>query len=104
MSISGEEDASGDSGVDWYDWLATLNPHTRFSWKPVGSFGYINQPGRDGYSLSPWSTILSDGCCPKTNTYSGFAISLEEMRGFRTAQFLAHKSAIQEPSQDIDFF
>lgn len=127
MSTSGEDNADSDSNgnnenkdpeVDCYsDWLAkTLNPQARFSGEPVGNFGYSNKSCRDECVFPIRSTTLSEGydpeelqhipsrTCTEANAYSGFAVSLEEMIGCRTAQFLVHKGAIQEPSQSIEFF
>jgi hypothetical protein len=125
MSISEEEDADSDSTpgygnkypeVDYYlDWLAeTLNPQARYSGEPVGHFGFSNQRCRNESVFPIESTTLSDHdpeelqhipsrTCTEANAYSGFAISLEEMRGCRTAQCLVHKSAIPDPSQRIDY-
>ncbi|KAJ5381059.1 uncharacterized protein N7496_003487 [Penicillium cataractarum] len=108
---------TSDPEVDCYsNWLAkTLNPHARFSGEPIGKFGYSNQRCRDERVFPIQSTTLSDGhdpeelehipsrTCTEANAYSGFAISLEEMRGCRTAQCLIHKSAIREPSSQIEF-
>lgn len=122
-STSGEDDdpdrddETNDPEVDCYStWLAkTLDPHARFSGEPIGKFGYSNQPCRDESVFPLQSTTLSDGydpeelehipsrTCTEANAYSGFAISLEEMRGCRTAQCLIHKSEIQGSSQHIDF-
>lgn len=125
MSISEDDDGDSDSDpdtenkdaeVDYYsDWLAeTLNPQARFSGEPVGRFGFLNQRCRNESVFPIKSTTLSDydpeelehipsRACTEANAYSGFAISLEEMKGCRTAQCLVHKSAIRDPSPRIEF-
>jgi hypothetical protein len=126
MSISDEDNADResdpnneieDSEVDLYsDWLAkTLDPQVKFSGEPVGHVGALNKL-RSNESVFPIRpTTLSDGydpeelehipgrTCTEAKAYSGFAISLEEMRGCRTAQFLIHKSVIQDPSQRVQY-
>ncbi|KAJ5240885.1 uncharacterized protein N7469_002476 [Penicillium citrinum] len=126
MSVSGEDEANSDSNdddrdgdedseVDFYsDWLAkTLDPQGRFPGEPVGNFGYSNERCRDDRIFSIQPSILSDGhdpeelehipnrACTEANAYSGFAISLDEMRGCRTAQCLVHKGAVQDQSENI---
>lgn len=125
MSISGEENSDSDSDpntenedseVDYYlNWLAeTLIPQTRFYGQPDGHFGFLDKCRRNESVFPIKSTTLSDydpeelehipsRTCTEANAYSGFAISLEEMKGCRTGQCLVHKSAIQDPSQGIEY-
>lgn len=99
----------GSTTTDTYrDFLSsTLDPQDRFDGEPVGNFGYSNTN-----TCGRTETILPITCdeipgghdpevlehipgptCTEANAYSGHRITLEEMRGCRTAQFLVHKSS-----------
>ncbi|KAL2831471.1 hypothetical protein BDW59DRAFT_169731 [Aspergillus cavernicola] len=109
-SINGEvtddEEKSVNDADDYRDFMSSLlDPQSRFRGEPVGTFGYSNTPDRNETILPITSDTLPDEydpeelehipglTCPEANAYSGHAISLEEMRGCRTAQFLVHKDA-----------
>ena len=114
MSISGDDDDTNrDSNyenegeeikVDPYlEWLAkTLNPQSRFPGEPVGILSCSTKLCQNERIIPIHQEIMSDEqdpeilehipnrACTEANAYSGFAISLDEMRGCRTAQFLVH--------------
>ncbi|KAF3389074.1 hypothetical protein F1880_003721, partial [Penicillium rolfsii] len=125
MSISGEEDANNDSEsnfenedseVKYYsEWLAeTMYLQFKFAGEPVRHFDLFDQRRRNESVFPIQANTLSDyepeqlehipsRTCTEARAYSGFAISLEEMNGCRTAQCLVHKSAIQDQSRPIEF-
>ncbi|KAL2867778.1 uncharacterized protein BJX67DRAFT_352248 [Aspergillus lucknowensis] len=108
MSLDEEQEADeGNSMSDagpYHDFLSrVLYPQDRFSGEPVGGFENSNTRSRietvipvtsdnfpDGYEPYELEHIPAPNC-PRVNGYSGHVISLEEMRGCRTAQYLVHK-------------
>lgn len=104
-----DDDEGSTAATDPYrDFLSsTLDPQSRFDGEPVGNFGYSNTntcgrtetilpitgdqtPG--GHDPEELEHIPGPNCT-EARAYSGNRISLEEMRGCRTAQFLVHKSS-----------
>ncbi|KAJ5779354.1 hypothetical protein N7457_007074, partial [Penicillium paradoxum] len=111
MSLDGEQDVSDEeqsmeSDDEYYNWLSrSVDTHTTFRGEPVGKFAYTNTNPRNDLLIPITSDELPEGydleelehipgpTCAEANAYSGYVISLEEMRGCRTAQFLVHKDA-----------
>lgn len=109
MSVDDHDDEGSTAATDPYrDFLSsTLDPQSRFYGEPVGNFGYSNTNtcGRTETILPITGDQMPKGHdpeelehipgpnCTEARAYSGDRISLEEMRGCRTAQFLAHKSS-----------
>lgn len=108
MGLDGEEDENDQYSTNeidqYHDFLSrTLIPQSRSRGEPVGNFGRSNK----SYSSEIILPIISDRlpdrydpedlehipgpACAEANAYSGSVISLKEMRGCRTAQFLVHK-------------
>ncbi|KAJ5667760.1 uncharacterized protein N7477_006330 [Penicillium maclennaniae] len=112
MSLDDEqEDDDGDENMDdadsYQDFLARTVIPQKFRGEPVGNLAYSNN--RNEIILSITSDDVPEGydttelehipgpTCEEARAYSGHAISLEEMRGCRTAQFLVHKDTSSEP-------
>ena len=108
MSLDGEDDENDHESTNdtnqYHDFLSrTLIPQSRSRGEPVGNFGHSNKSYRNEIILPMNSDELPEGydpecleripgaTCAEANAYSGSVISLEEMRGCRTAQFLVHK-------------
>ncbi|KAL4981699.1 hypothetical protein BDW68DRAFT_75775 [Aspergillus falconensis] len=106
MSVSEDEEdgeANGDEEV-YQDFLSrTIYRQRQFRGEPVGAFAYSTAVKKD--TLIPITSgeppdnyepedleHIPGPTCGKAEAYAGSAISLAEMRGCRTAQFLVHKS------------
>ncbi|RAK74662.1 F-box protein [Aspergillus fijiensis CBS 313.89] len=87
-----------------FNTLRTLNPR-HYTGEPIGDLAYSTTTGTKKDILIPiTSSELPEDCspedlehipaptCGQPNAYPGSAISVAEMRGCRTAQFLVHKS------------
>ncbi|OJJ03046.1 hypothetical protein ASPVEDRAFT_713104 [Aspergillus versicolor CBS 583.65] len=109
-AMSVDEEGSTATTDAYRDFLSsTLDPQGQFDGEPVGSFGYSNTNtcGRTETILPITGDEMPGGHdpevlehipgpnCTEANAYSGYRISLEEMRGCRTAQFLVHKSSAE---------
>ncbi|KAL4745036.1 hypothetical protein BDW72DRAFT_211818 [Aspergillus terricola var. indicus] len=109
MSVS-EDDEENEENSDrkvYEDFLSrTITQPRHLRGEPVGAFAYSTAVSRD--ALVPISSgelpenhdpedleHLPGTGCGGAYAYSGAAISLAEMRGCRTAQFLVHKSRSQ---------
>lgn len=125
MSICDEDDVEcrgSDNGSeriefdgDYSAWLArTLHPRVGLRGEPVGSHVHLNTdcPNEKVLPIESSDFIkehepenlehIPSRTCTDTTAYSGFAISLEEMRGCRTVQCLVHKSEAErswEPNE-----
>ncbi|PYI32272.1 hypothetical protein BP00DRAFT_394798 [Aspergillus indologenus CBS 114.80] len=123
MSLSEDQDANTshkseaitpdeDSEEMYRDFLSntlrTLNPK-HYTGEPLGALAYSTTTGTKKDILIPiTSSELPAGynpedlehiparTCGQAHAYPGAAISVAEMRGCRTAQFLVHKSQAQE--------
>ncbi|KAL4815799.1 hypothetical protein BDW67DRAFT_176109 [Aspergillus spinulosporus] len=106
MSVSEDEEGieeNSDRKV-YEDFLSrTIYQPRQLRGEPVGAFAYATAVKMD--NLVPITSDelpdnydpedlehLPGAACGEANAYSGAAISLAEMRGCRTAQFLVHKS------------
>ncbi|KAJ5296360.1 uncharacterized protein N7443_007253 [Penicillium atrosanguineum] len=114
MSLDGEEDYHDDENIDdadsYQDFLArTIIPQKKLRGEPVGNLAYSNNRNEiilpitsdelpRGYDMTELEHIPGV-TCEEARAYSGYAISLQEMRCCRTAQFLVHKDASSEPWQ-----
>lgn len=115
MSIDGEEDDHEDEIMDeadsYHDFLArTIIPRKRLIGEPLLDPVYFNT-NRNEVILPITSDGIPEGydttklehipgpTCEEARAYSGHAISLQEMRGCRTAQFLIHKGVPEQPWQ-----
>ncbi|KAL2816566.1 hypothetical protein BJX63DRAFT_420009 [Aspergillus granulosus] len=109
MSLSEDEDA-GEAIIDdeemYNDFLSrTIHQHHSSSGEPVGAFAYLSKIKQKDFLIPITSDELPEGyepeelehipgpTCPQAQAYAGAAISLVEMRGCRSAQFLVHKSS-----------
>lgn len=116
MSFDGKDEEQDDGSMHdaelYHDFLSrTLVAQNRLHGEPMSNFGNLNASTNE-IILPITSNGLPDGyepeelehipgpTCAEANAYSGYAISLEEMRGCRTAQFLVHKSASESWQPD----
>jgi hypothetical protein len=115
MSIDGEEDDHENENMEatdpYRDFLArTIMPQKRLSGEPLLDTALLNTNRNEiilpltsgdipeGYDIAKLEHIPGPSC-EEARAYSGHAISLQEMRGCRTAQFLIHKSVPEQPWQ-----
>lgn len=105
--IDSDDDAHDeDRKIQWYhDWLSTtLDLSESRRGEPIRILSKLASKQRTELSFPVTLDGIPDGYteeqlehiggpnCTEENAYSGYAISLEEMRGCRTAQFLVHRN------------
>ncbi|KAB8229395.1 uncharacterized protein BDW43DRAFT_303142 [Aspergillus alliaceus] len=104
-----EEDTTEENDEDnienqWYsDWLSSFPPPEEASGEPIWTLdtapkNHIILPVPENGEVpesSVWEPVehIAGPDCSEVNAYSGRKISLEEMRGCRTAQCLIHKGS-----------
>ncbi|PLB36536.1 F-box protein [Aspergillus candidus] len=104
-SESDEDAHDGEREMQWYyDWLSTTVDLGSQRGEPIRALSDLANKQRTELSFPVTSDGIPDGYteeqlehiggpnCTEHNAYSGYAISLEEMRGCRTAQFLVHRN------------
>lgn len=111
MSLDEEDDDYDDENMDgadsYQDFLARTVIPQKFRGEPVGNLAYSNNRNEiilpitsdeipEGYDIAELEHVPGP-TCEEARAYSGHAISLQEMRGSRTAQFLVHKDASSKP-------
>ena len=107
MSRSDSDDNAHNEDCEmqsYHDWLSTTVDLKSQRGEPIRALGNLTSNQRAELSFPVTSNGIPDGYtdeqlehiggpnCIEHNAYSGYAISLEEMRGCRTAQFLVHRN------------
>ncbi|KAL2842925.1 hypothetical protein BJY01DRAFT_216253 [Aspergillus pseudoustus] len=121
MSVSGDEDdsdgATDDENDTYIEFLArSVRNQPRTPGEPVGAFAFSPNTKQhdtlipitsdeipEGYEPDQLEHIPSS-TCRQAQAYAGANISMIEMRGCRTAQFLVHKSSTKKGKWKPDGF